>query len=369
MEDSNKRSGQNISENKNNSGDINVPAVKQYICEPAWYTPEEFEKAMEQERREIRAQVENGFFGQETADAMLAEIESMLRKVQNGRQVEKPSPVYYADGTPVVNSKGEQLYARASDIEQMNAELRARAEESTEVLAGTEEEDALLLTGGTAQFMTGFAVEDMPGNFEAAQTELSWYSYEEYRDYIEKQKEAYRSMLGEWGFNSMDGWYEWDAGKIEEACRLLDENLEFIKNGGMISKPDKDGAVLMQSFSGMSVSCAEGEQVVTGGAGKAENGGKLLQEATACSEGGEFDSEFLKAYEVYGVTADTEAEAYFYQGRKIAGIRDDGLLMVCGVAKEENGIYIKGVRKNGELVGIEEITREEFCELTGLSLG
>ena len=38
--------------------------------------------------------------------------------------------------------------------------------------------------------------------------------------------------------------------------------------------------------------------------------------------------------------------------------------MTDGLSVEDNGIYLKGVRENGKLTGFEEITREEFCELT-----
>ena len=34
---------------------------------------------------------------------MLQEIEDSIRDVKNGSQVEKPSPVYNADGTPATN--------------------------------------------------------------------------------------------------------------------------------------------------------------------------------------------------------------------------------------------------------------------------
>ncbi|MDE7326500.1 MAG: M56 family metallopeptidase, partial [Lachnospiraceae bacterium] len=221
--------------------------VKQYICEPAYYTPEEFEEAMEKERNEIMEELEKGTLDRMLAEQMLAEIEDMIREVKNGKQAEKPSPVYNADGTPLVNSKGSQLYAKASDIERMNSELREKAESMNraDMVDSVTENDILV----EEKFVAGYMQEGLADNFILPETDQIWYSYEEYQKYAEKMKEEYRSMAGQWGFNSTEGWYEWDEEKIEEACRQLDENLEFIKNGGRISLPDADGGVLMTSFS------------------------------------------------------------------------------------------------------------------------
>ena len=225
---------------------------KGYLCEPAYYTPEEFEEAMEFEREEIIDQLDKGILSKEDGDRMLAEIEKKIQEVKNGKQVEKPSPVYNADGTPLVTSKGDQLYAKASDIAQINKEMKSAAEERANGADKADQiEEDMVITD-----------KDMQGKFSYDFVEPDWYSDEEYQKYAEKQKEEYRSMLGEWGYNPTDGWYEWDEERIEKACQQLDENLEFIKNGGKISKPDTDGTVFMTSFSKFDMSDSDEENWV-----------------------------------------------------------------------------------------------------------
>ena len=328
-----------------------------YICEPAYYTLEEFEEVMELEREEIMDEVEKGLLSKEDADQMLAEIEEKIREVKNGKQIEKPSPVYNADGTPLVTSKGDQLYAKASDIARINKEMQMAAE-------GADWADKF----DSAEENTVITNKDMPGGFSYDFVQPDWYSDEEYQEYAEKQKEEYRSLLGEWGYNSTDGWYEWDEERIEEACRQLDENLEFIRNGGKISKLDTDGMVFMtSSFKLGAGDSGEENWVMT--IEEAQERGLDVRTANKVSvEEGEFDSAFLEAYEAFGVTADKKKCLYFYEGEPVAGLWDAGVVMPDGLAVEENGIYLKGVRENDKFIGFERITKEEFCELTGLTI-
>lgn len=346
--------------------------VKQYLCEPSYYTQEEFEKAMAEERRTIENEVEGGILTREAADEMLEAIEDMLEDVRNGKQVQAPSPVFYSDGTPVVNSKGEQLYAKASDIEKMNEELRAKA------LLGTEhQEEDLVVTGNV--FLENLQEDVRSAVYETAETELTWYTYEEYQEYVKQQKADYAAMLGEWGFDSINGWYEWTEEVIDEACRQLDENLEFIKKGGMISKPveETDGTLMMGSLPGMfpaeAVSTEESsETVITEDYEEdALSAGSILRgtAVTAVQEGGEWDGEFLKEYEPYGIAADKKARYYLYNGNPVAGFVDKGFaVLVDGEAQENGGIYVRAVRDNGKLKELAEISGEEFAELSGLSL-
>lgn len=331
---------------------------KGYLCEPAYYTPEEFEEAMEFEREEIIDQLDKGILSKEDGDRMLAEIEKKIQEVKNGKQVEKPSPVYNADGTPLVTSKGDQLYAKASDIAQINKEMKSAAEERANGAdkADQIEEDMVIMD------------KDMQGKFSYDFVEPDWYSDEEYQKYAEKQKEEYRSLLGEWGYNPTDGWYEWDEERIEEACRQLDENLEFIKNGGKISKPDTDGTVFMTSFSKFDMSDSDEENWVMSIEEAREKDFDVWTADKVSMEGGKFDPAFLEAYKEFGVTADKKKCLYFYEGEPVAGLWDAGAVMADGLAAEENGIYLKGVRENDKLVGFEKITKEEFCELTGLTI-
>lgn len=363
---------------KQDSADVNNHSqVKQYLCEPSYYTPEEFEALMEEERQSIEGEVKAGALTREAADEMLKTINQMVEDVRNGKKAQAPSPVFYSDGTPVVNSKGEQLYAKASDIEEMNAQLRYKAEMETAVSTETTEY-------AVDDYLSGDLSEDLQEGQQSisyATTELFWYTYEEYQEYAEQQKKEYAAMLGAWGFNSTDGWYEWTEDVIAKACAQLDENLKFIKDGGMISKPSEntDGALMIRSMPETVMTATDTsfaavfpqeyeddsilkEDVISVGTAISEN------TATAVHEGGEWDSGYLKAYEPYGITADQKAQYYLFNGKPIAGFCDKGFrTLVDGVAKENSGVYVKVIRDNDTVKEVVEISKEEFSKLTGLT--
>lgn len=351
--------------------------IKQYLCEPSYYTVEEFEACMETERQSIEAEVAAGTLTREGADEALKELDKLLEEVRGGRKVQSPSPVFYSDGTPVINSRGEQLYAKASDIEQINAALRAKAEGNTEALTESESQEAdLLLNDWEENLRQG---SEGSGAYETAETELEWYTYEEYQEYAARLKEEYAAMLGEWGFDSVRGWYEWTGEVIAEACAQLDSNLQFIQDGGMISKPFDDGAQIMTGIPGAvfqtEESTVESTAIVSALEQDYEDGGALEQgtasydTAVTAAEGGEWDSELLKAYEPYGITADKKARYFLLNGTPIAGFSDSGFAtLVDAEAEECGGIYVKAVRRDGVLCGVEEISAEEFAKLSGLSI-
>ena len=99
-------------------------------------------------------------------------------------------------------------------------------------------------------------------------------------------------------------------------------------------------------------------------------GAIFSKEETATTENGVWDSEYLKEYEAYGITADKEAEFYRYQGKPIAGFIDKGFhMLVDGMAKEAGGIYIKVIRDEKDAIKeLEEITKDEFTKLSGLTV-
>lgn len=354
----------------------NPTGVKQYLCEPSYYTAEEFKAVMQQECRSIENEVAAGTLTREAADEMLEQIRETIEDVQDGRKIQAPSPVFYSDGTPVVNSKGEQLYAKASDIEEMNEALRAKAasDYSAEVTAVETAADDTFWSDELLEDVLLYGdvlYGDADGICETAATELLWYTYEEYQEYAEQQKKEYAAMLGAWGFDTTDGWYEWTEEVIEKACAQLDETLKFIKDGGMLSKPfeDTDGTTVISSMPGTARS-SENTAIFSQAyeidsiseAPKEEN-------TAAIQEGGEWDEGLLQAYEPYGITADKKTQYYLFNGRPIAGFVDKGfMLLTDGQAAENEGIYVMAVRDGSRIQRLVEISKEEFSELSGLNL-
>ncbi|MDR0434018.1 MAG: hypothetical protein LBH21_03005 [Gracilibacteraceae bacterium] len=72
-------------------------------------------------------------------------------------------------------------------------------------------------------------------------SDIEWWTYDEYEGFIEEQKKTLPNMLG-----AMGGYYDgqgvlheeiWTQEKIDEAIRRHEQILEYIKEGGLISKP------------------------------------------------------------------------------------------------------------------------------------
>lgn len=86
-----------------------------------------------------------------------------------------------------------------------------------------------------ADFYTGFT-----GNIE-------WWSYDEYKEWLENEKIELQSCLGSRAWTNHDGYFTWTQEKIDETIAMYEKELEMIKNGVMISKPQSDGTQYMAS--------------------------------------------------------------------------------------------------------------------------
>ena len=73
--------------------------------------------------------------------------------------------------------------------------------------------------------------------------QVEWWTYEDYKAWLEEEKAVLQSMIGEQGYNGTDGWFIWDQKKVDEAIALYESILEDIKNGALHSKTiiDKNG--------------------------------------------------------------------------------------------------------------------------------
>lgn len=86
--------------------------------------------------------------------------------------------------------------------------------------------------------------------------DFEYYSYEEYKAWIEQQKIEFPKLLGERCWNQTDGWFIWTQEHTDEAIKLYEDLLEKIKNGMLLSKPliegDDDSCIV--SMHGHSIS-------------------------------------------------------------------------------------------------------------------
>lgn len=112
-----------------------------------------------------------------------------------------------------------------------------------------EERESLLAESRGLDEQRSALIEEMERR-TALSAEWEWWTAEEYEKWIEEQEKEMESLIG-----TGSGWYD-KQGKLHEFTResvndILAQyraTLEEIKRGVRVSKPDKDGAVLMQSL-------------------------------------------------------------------------------------------------------------------------
>lgn len=116
---------------------------------------------------------------------------------------------------------------------------------------GTLINDAIIISNGddgTAYYSTdGVNFQICPNDFFNNYTDIEWWSYEEYKEWLENEKVELLSLLGERAWTQSDGYFIWTQEKIDEAIAMYESELEKIKNGVMISKPQEDGTQYISS--------------------------------------------------------------------------------------------------------------------------
>ena len=66
--------------------------------------------------------------------------------------------------------------------------------------------------------------------------DVEWWTYDEYKAWLDNEKVQLQSLLGEEAWTSSDGSFIWTQEKIDETIALYEGILEDMKNGVMYSK-------------------------------------------------------------------------------------------------------------------------------------
>lgn len=283
--------------------------------------------------------------------ARLAEFQAALEELRNG----SPDP---------------------AEEQRLDAECEQLKKERDDLLA--ERQDAAERRQTLAEQLE--QIEAVIAEFQAAiekTAEWQWWTAEEYEKWIEEQEKEMESLIG-----TGSGWYD-KEGKLHTFTResmneILAEyraTLEEIKKGVKVSKPDDDGAVLMQTLP------KDAEQTLTE-AEKIENAVEAVEitqtdlaEAyveTPEQEKARIDGLFAE-YERFGLTRDENGKVYFH-GKPVR-IFFDGVDHLADVAMitrysyldEEGEIDVRTLwtpKDNGDgsvdpfgiMIGIEETT-------------
>ncbi|MMZ66146.1 hypothetical protein D1872_286180 [compost metagenome] len=106
----------------------------------------------------------------------------------------------------------------------------------------TGEDDKLTLDGGkTWLAQAEFNAKYLP-------VKVEWWSYEEYKAWLENEKKELSQIIGDKGWNPTEGWYTWTQEKVDEAIARYEETLEDIKNGVLLSKSLDGNSDVVLSF-------------------------------------------------------------------------------------------------------------------------
>ena len=182
-------------------------------------------------------------------------------------------------------------------------------------------------------------------------TDIEWWTYEEYAEWLENEKIRLQSMIGESAWTSGRGEFVWTQEIVDEAIAMYEEILENIKNGMLYSK---------------SVNWENGDVVLSF---DPSNIAVYVQEGT----GADFSE-----YAPFGLEWDEDKQALFFNGERVRYFVD-GAEVAGGMAirieyadSELKGeIDVHTVRERiengdgsidpmGRLTGLEKYSQEEF---------
>ncbi len=193
-------------------------------------------------------------------------------------------------------------------------------------------------------------------------TDIDWWTAEEYEAQLEEIRAEYRSMLGERGWTPSTGWFTWTQERIDEAIEGNEQLLEDIRNGKKVSKPTVigDGEMLQYSCDPRAVQST------------AETGAAGVQIGDVRNYG----EELLKAYAAFGLSYDEAEDAMYFNGRPVRYFLDgvdvgDGTASVYEFLNEDGVVDVHTLREAvmnadgsadplGRLTGIEADSQEAF---------
>lgn len=197
-------------------------------------------------------------------------------------------------------------------------------------------------------------------------TEIDWWTAEEYEAQLEEIKKEYQAMLGERGWTPSTGWFTWTQEKIDEAIEGNEQLLEEIRSGKKVSKPTviEDGEMIQYSYDPRAVQTS------------AETSTDNQMQAVQIGDVRNYGGELLKAYGAFGLTYDEAEDAMYFNGRLVRYFFDgvdvgDGTASVYEFLNEDGVVDVHTLREAavnadgsadplGMLTGVEADSQEAF---------
>ena len=202
--------------------------------------------------------------------------------------------------------------------------------------------------------------------------DVEWWTYEEYAEWLENEKQELSSIIGSKCWTPSKGEFVWTKEMVDETIQMYEEILEKIKNGALYVKPiygDNDN-MAMTGYSMYSISA----EVVS------DNTAVSEFDTNAAKQVADTNTEQFKIYEQFGMTCDNNKQELAFNGKLVRWFEDyypiDGTNKAGISYFNENGVVdvyavrdLSKVKRNadgsfdpgGKLVGLKEFTEKEFA--------
>ncbi len=165
-----------------------------------------------------------------------------------------------------------------------------------------------VILGVTSVFATSANTESIKDVLSLEETEvinspdIEWWTYDEYKKWLENEKKELQSVLGSRAWTSVDGHFIWTQEKIDETIAMYEETLQQIKDGAKISKPMADGTIITQSQPRSSKQPSERDKT---------NAANIA------------NSKRFREYEKYGLKFDSKNKVLMFEGEWVGYFKDE----------------------------------------------
>ena len=207
---------------------------------------------------------------------------------------------------------------------------------------------------------------------------VEWWTAEEYAAWLEQEKAALQSIIGEQGWNPTEGWFTWTQEMVDETIVRYEQTLKDIQAGQKISKPMADGDTMIQFGydPSLQVTTTDTTTDTTTVLGSVAMMDSIADNTVMPGSGQALTSELLAAYKTHGLTYDEAKGAFYFNGKLVRYFFDgytleNGVATICDHVNRDGVVDIHSIRQatqnadgstntGGKLVGIEAYSQEEF---------
>jgi YD repeat-containing protein len=190
--------------------------------------------------------------------------------------------------------------------------------------------------------------------------DVEWWTYEEYKAWLEDETVHLQNMIGEKGWTNSLGEFVWTQEIVDETIAQYENTLEEIRDGKKVSKPTQDGDTMIQfSYDETAIEniTQDDTTVVT------DEYTMTVVTDEYTTESGDADASFMAdmaKYAPFGVTFVQSGDFgnLYWNGELVDILVDhspDGRYTTIG-SEDNGGIKIQTVYdSNGKLAGVEVI--------------